>query len=245
MIGSQSLTSPPELFSIASSDGGDAKQLTFFNSKRLANTALGRVEEMLFPGAKGEEVQSWLVRPAGFTAEAEAAAAGAATSASKFPLAVIVHGGPQGSIYDSWQYRWNLQSYASAGFAVLAVNFHGSTGFGHAFCREISGNWEVGGLDVVAGVQAALATHGAWIDDTRVVGAGASYGGFTANWLNGNAPEGMFSALVCHCGGCTLPAHSGTTTPPHHHTLAPPHHRTTAPPHHRTTSIPYPYPRHI
>ena len=93
-----------------------------------------------------------------------------------------------------------MQSYASAGFAVLGVNFHGSTGFGHAFCREISGNWAVGGEDSVACVRAALAEHGTWLDDGRVCAMGASYGGFTMNWLNGHAPSGMFRALVCHCG---------------------------------------------
>merc|ERR1711935_1246125 len=93
----------------------------------------------------------------------------------KYPVAVIYHGGPQGSTGDDWHYRWNLQYYASMGFAVLAPNFHGSTGFGHQFCRDISGNWEVGGV-------------------------GASYGGYTSNWLNGNAPKNMFQALVCHCG---------------------------------------------
>jgi hypothetical protein len=85
------------------------------------------------------------------------------------------------------------------GFAVLAPNFHGSTGFGHQFCRDISGNWEVGGIDTIAGVRAALKKY-PWLDPERVVGLGASYGGYTSNWLNGNAPKGMFKALVCHCG---------------------------------------------
>jgi len=117
----------------------------------------------------------------------------------KYPLAVIYHGGPQGSTMDDWHYRWNLQYYASQGFAVLAPNFHGSTGFGHQFCRDISGNWEIGGLDTIAGVRAALQEY-AWLDADRVVGLGASYGGYTSNWLNGNAPTNMFQALVCHCG---------------------------------------------
>ena len=81
---------------------------------------------------------------------------------------------------------------------MLAPNFHGSTGFGHAFCRAISGNWEIGGVDTVSGVRAALATR-PWLDADRVVGLGASYGGYTSNWLNGNAPTGMFKALVTHC----------------------------------------------
>ena len=110
----------------------------------------------------------------------------------------------QGSTGDDWHYRWNLQSYASAGFAVLGINFRGSTGFGHAFCRAISAKngvgWNVGGEDTIACVEHTLKEYGAWIDSERVVGLGASYGGFTSNWLNGNAPKGMFKALVCHCG---------------------------------------------
>ena len=115
------------------------------------------------------------------------------------PLAVIVHGGPQGSTGDDWHYRWNLQSYASAGFVVLAPNFRGSTGFGHAYCRDISGDWAIGPDDSVAGVEHVLATR-PWIDADRVVGLGASYGGFSMNYLNGHAPKNMFKALVNHDG---------------------------------------------
>ena len=89
---------------------------------------------------------------------------------------------------------------------MLGVNFRGSTGFGHAFTRAISAKgpdavgWNVGGEDTIAAVEHTLREHAGWIDPERVVGLGASYGGFTSNWLNGNAPKGMFKALVCHCG---------------------------------------------
>ena len=192
----QSLIMPAELFSY-SNDGSTFKQLTHFNTKKIANTALGRPEEIIYKGAKNEDVQAWLIRPAGFTKEDEANFS--TSKGNRFPLAVIYHGGPQGSSGDDWHYRWNLQYYASMGFAVLAPNFHGSTGFGHQFCRDISGDWGVGGEDTIAGVRAALTAH-SWLDADRVVGLGASYGGFTSNWLNGNAPEGMFKSLVCHCG---------------------------------------------
>ena len=143
-----------------------------------------------------------LIRPAGLTQEGEEEEEEESNSSDtkKYPLAVIYHGGPQGSTGDDWHYRWNLQYYASMGFAVLAPNFHGSTGFGHQFCRDISGNWEIGGIDTIAGVKAVLEKHSSWIDPDRVVGLGASYGGYTSNWLNGNAPKNMFQALVCHCG---------------------------------------------
>ena len=131
LVSKQSLTAPPELYTLAS-DGSDARQLTFFNKERLAHTALGRVGELTCVGPGGDDVQSWLIRPAGLSEADEA------NPTRKYPLAVVYHGGPQGSTGDDWQFRWNLQSYASAGFAVLGVNFRGSTGFGHAFTRAIS-----------------------------------------------------------------------------------------------------------
>ena len=210
LVSKQSLMAPPELISMAS-DGSDEKQLTHFNRERLANTALGRVGEITCTGPSGDAIQSWLIRPAGLSEAAEQA------PTRKWPLAVIYHGGPQGSTGDDWQFRWNLQSYASAGFAVLGVNFRGSTGFGHAFTRAISAKgpdavgWNVGGEDTIAAVEHTLREHADWIDSERVVGLGASYGGFTSNWLNGNAPKGMFKALVCHCGTFDLRSSYFTT----------------------------------
>jgi len=196
----QSLTMPTELFLIDTSSNNDNKknegeifvqqQLTHFNTETIAQMALGEPEEFFYKGENNDEVQSWLIRPANFDAT------------KKYPLAVIYHGGPQGSTGDDWHYRWNLQYYASQGFAVFAPNFHGSTGFGHEFCRNISANWKVGGTDTIDGVRALLESseYSSWIDSDKVVGLGASYGGYTSNWLNGNAPKDMFKALVCHCG---------------------------------------------
>jgi len=191
----QSLTMPTELFLIDTRNSNSEEkqgnfvqhQLTHFNTETIAQTALGEPEEFFYKGENGDEVQSWLIRPANFNPE------------RKYPLAVIYHGGPQGSTGDDWHYRWNLQFYASHGFAVLAPNFHGSSGFGHAFCRSISENWKVGGTDTIDGVNTLL-SQVPWIDPSKVVGLGASYGGYTSNWLNGNAPKDMFKALVCHCG---------------------------------------------
>ena len=195
----QSLTMPSELFLTTTvENGATLRQLTHFNTNRIADTTLGRTGEIIYKGGKDEDVQAWLIRPAGLSQEDEDSAT-VGSGQKLYPLAVIYHGGPQGSTGDDWHYRWNLQYYASMGFAVLAPNFHGSTGFGHEFCREISGNWEIGGVDTIAGVCAALERY-PWIDPKRVVGLGASYGGFTSNWLNGNAPKDMFQALVCHCG---------------------------------------------
>ena len=95
LVAQDSLLAPPELFSLAA-DGSDTKQLTYFNTERMAGSALGRVGELTFTGPGGEEIQSWLLRPAGLSEEEEA------KPSSKYPLAVIYHGGPQGSTGDDW-----------------------------------------------------------------------------------------------------------------------------------------------
>ncbi|KAK7238980.1 serine-type peptidase [Aureococcus anophagefferens] len=174
-------------------DGAGLEQLTFFNEAKLApsTSASRRTSASSTPrrreSPEGADIQAYLLKPANFDAK------------KKYPLAVVIHGGPQGSIGDDWHYRWNLQSYASAGFGVLAVNFRGSTGLGHAYCRDISGDWSIGPDDTVAGVRHVLETYD-WIDPSRVAGLGASYGGFSVNYLNGHAPEGMFRCLVNHDG---------------------------------------------
>ena len=193
LVSRDSFGAPPELYRCGV-DGAGLEQLTFFNEAKLAAVDLGVAEDVSFfnprPGREspeGADIQAYLLKPANFDAK------------KKYPLAVVIHGGPQGSIGDDWHYRWNLQSYASAGFGVLAVNFRGSTGLGHAYCRDISGDWSIGPDDTVAGVRHVLETYD-WIDPSRVAGLGASYGGFSVNYLNGHAPEGMFRCLVNHDG---------------------------------------------
>ena len=142
--------------------------------------------DMRFTGACGHQVQAWFLPPPGVAAATGAAAAAAAVPRRSVPLVAIIHGGPQGAVMDSWHYRWNPQSYVSAGYAVLAVNFHGSTGFGQAFTDSISGDWSGAPLeDVLAGVDEALGRF-PWLDPARVGALGASYGGYLINVINGH-----------------------------------------------------------
>ncbi|KAH8057899.1 serine-type peptidase [Aureococcus anophagefferens] len=161
LVSRDSFGAPPELYRCGV-DGAGLEQLTFFNEAKLAAVDLGVAEDVSFfnprPGREspeGADIQAYLLKPANFDAK------------KKYPLAVVIHGGPQGSIGDDWHYRWNLQSYASAGFGVLAVNFRGSTGLGHAYCRDISGDWSIGPDDTVAGVRHVLETYD-WIDPCLV-----------------------------------------------------------------------------
>jgi dipeptidyl aminopeptidase/acylaminoacyl peptidase len=181
-----SLTSPAEIYS-ARVDGSDVKQLTHVTAERMKVARVSQPEEFTFKGANDESVQAWLIKPLDFQ------------EGKKYPVAFIIHGGPQGAIDDHFHYRWNPQVYAAAGYAVIAVNFHGSTGFGQAFTDSISGDW--GGKpfeDLMKGLDHALANY-SWLDGERVGALGASYGGWMINWINGHTTR--FKCLVNHDGG--------------------------------------------
>ncbi len=171
----------------AKSDGSDLKRLTHFNDERVKLARMSQPAEFYFTGAQGEQVQAWILKPVGFE------------EGKKYPVAFIIHGGPQGAIEDHFHYRWNPQAFAGAGYAVIAVNFHGSTGFGQAFTDSITGDW--GGKpfeDLMKGLDHALANY-PWLDGDRVGALGASYGGWMINWINGHTNR--FKCLVNHDGG--------------------------------------------
>ncbi len=179
-------TAPAEIYT-AAADGTDLKRLTHFNDERMKLARVSEPAEFFFTGANNEKVQAWIIKPVGFEA------------GNKYPVAFIIHGGPQGAIEDHFHYRWNPQAFAGAGYAVIAVNFHGSTGFGQAFTDSISGDW--GGKpyeDLMKGLDHALANY-SWLDANRVGALGASYGGWMINWINGHTNR--FKCLVNHDGG--------------------------------------------
>jgi len=117
----------------------------------------------------------------------------------RYPVAFIVHGGPQSSFANAWSYRWNPQTYAGAGYAFIAIDFHGSPGYGQAFTDAVSGDWGGKPLeDLQKGYAAALEKY-PWLDAERACALGASYGGFMINWIAGNWAE-PFKCLVNHDG---------------------------------------------
>ena len=180
------LKHPVEIFTMPRA-GGEARQLTHFNDARVKKITWGDYEQFTFAGARGETVHGYVVKPAGFAA------------GKKYPVAMLIHGGPQGSFGDHFHYRWNPQVYAGRGYGVVFIDFHGSTGYGQAFTDAINGDW--GGApydDLMIGLDAALAKY-AWLDKTRQTALGASYGGYMINWIAGKSPD-RFKALVCHDG---------------------------------------------
>ncbi|HSM15276.1 MAG TPA: S9 family peptidase [Thermoanaerobaculia bacterium] len=181
------LSMPVELYSIGAGGRGGESRLTRINDERLAEIAMGEAEQFTFAGARDETVHAWVVKPAGFD------------PAKTYPVAFLVHGGPQGSFSNHFHYRWNPQVYAGRGYAAVMVDFHGSTGYGQAFTDAIRGDWGGKPLeDLRKGLDAALA-RSPWMDGDRVCALGASYGGYMINWIAGNWPD-RFRCLVSHDG---------------------------------------------
>lgn len=186
VFGLDTLTSPAELHSIQA-DGTGLKRLTDFNRDRLARVRLGQPEPFTFAGWNGEQVHGYLVRPVDFDAT------------KKYPVAFLIHGGPQGSFGNDFHYRWNPQTYAGAGYAAVMVDFHGSVGYGQAFTDAIRGDWAGKPFeDLKLGLAAALARY-PFLDGQRVAALGASYGAFMVNWIEGAWPD-RFRCLVSHDG---------------------------------------------
>jgi dipeptidyl aminopeptidase/acylaminoacyl peptidase len=154
---------------------------------KLAALRLGDYEQFSFKGWNNETVYGYIVKPVDFD------------PARKYPVAFLIHGGPQGSFGNDFHYRWNSQAYAGAGYAAVMVDFHGSTGYGQAFCDSIRGDWGGKPLeDLKKGLAAALAKC-PWMDGTRVGALGASFGAYMINWIEGNWPD-RFKCLVAHDG---------------------------------------------
>jgi len=181
-----SLNGPAEIYAVKG-DGTDPRPLTRINATRVAAARMGRPEQFTFGGWNNETVHAWIVEPADFD------------RSKKYPVAFLIHGGPQGSFGNDFHYRWNPQTYAGAGYAAVMVDFHGSTGYGQAFTDAIGGDWGGKPLeDLQKGLAAALARY-PWMDGERVCALGASFGGYMINWIAGNWPD-RFRCLVSHDG---------------------------------------------
>ncbi|MFP4334677.1 MAG: prolyl oligopeptidase family serine peptidase [Wenzhouxiangella sp.] len=184
VIARNDLSSPNELYRL---DDQGLARLTDFSSEDLQSVEMGTYEQFSFAGAEGTEVYGWLVRPADFDPD------------KRYPVAFLIHGGPQGSFSNSFHYRWNPQTYAGQGFAVVMIDFHGSTGYGQAFTDSITGDWGGKPLeDLQLGLAAAIERY-PYLDGDRVCALGASYGGYMVNWIAGQWPE-RFRCLVNHAG---------------------------------------------
>lgn len=173
----------PARLVLVDSKSGQSRRLDAFNDEVLAKTELGSYESVTYQGADGKAIQMWLHYPPGFD------------KSKKYPLFLLIHGGPHNAIGDSFSYRWNAQTFASWGYVTAWPNFHGSSGFGQDFADAINPDWRTKPL---ADIQAATKwfEQQSWIDTERMVAGGASYGGYLTSVLLGT--EHPFKALLIH-----------------------------------------------
>jgi dipeptidyl aminopeptidase/acylaminoacyl peptidase len=162
-------------------------QLTRADDAQLKDVQFAPYSRFSFTGWNGDTVKGWVVKPYGWQA------------GKSYPVVYMIHGGPQGSWEDGWSYRWNPQVWAGWGYAVVLVDFHGSTGYGQAFTDAISGHWGDRPLEDLQKGWAAALKQNPWMDGARACAAGASYGGYMIYWIAGvwNTP---FKCLIDHDG---------------------------------------------
>jgi len=178
----QSLVYPPRVVRVDTSNG-TVDRLESFNDAVMANVAMGTYESVTYKGADGDDIQMWVNYPPGFDPK------------KKYPLFLLIHGGPHGAISDTFHFRWNAQTFSSWGYVTAWPNFHGSSSFGQAFTDSINPDWVTKPYaDVIAAAEWLMDKP--WIDNDRVVAGGGSYGGYLSSILLGR--EHPFSTLVIH-----------------------------------------------
>ena len=166
-----------------------------YNEDLFKNKFISKAEQFSFQGGNKNEVFGFFFRPINFDPDLS------------YPLALLIHGGPEGSWTNSWRESWNPQLFTGMGYAVVMINPHGSIGFGKQFEEDVRNNW--GGVpfeDIILGVNTILDQY-SFLNKTRICAAGASYGGFIINWIEGHNYENetikkdwIFNCLVNHDG---------------------------------------------
>lgn len=178
------LIHPREVF-VYNPGNGSTRQVSRVNQRQLQMVRLSQPEEFWFEN-DGRRLHGWLLRPVNFR------------KGRRYPLAFLIHGGPQGSWLDDFHYRWNPQFYAGAGYVTVAIDFRGSTGYGQAFTDAIRGDWGPGPYsDLMSGLRYVLKKY-QFIDKRKMCALGASFGGYMINWVAGQ--DHPFVCLVNHDG---------------------------------------------
>ncbi|NRA61918.1 MAG: S9 family peptidase [Psychrobium sp.] len=186
IISKKDLNSPAELYSLAN-DGTTISAITSVNKEKLSKVTFGEYSQFSFNGWNDETVYGYWLKPSDYK------------EGKKYPIAFLIHGGPQGSFGNNFSTRWNPQLWAGAGYGVVMIDFHGSTGYGQKFTDSINLDW--GGkplIDLQKGL-AAVTQQQPWLDGNNACALGGSYGGYMVNWIAGNWSK-KFKCLVNHAG---------------------------------------------
>ena len=165
---------------------GEIRDITSINNDLLSGFEFPPAEMFFYQGGYGDQVQGWIIKPINFV------------SGKTYPLAFLIHGGPEGAWTHGWSYGWNPQIWANHGYVVIMINFHGSTGMGLKFQDAVRNDW--GGVpysDLMTGLDYAISKY-SFIDPNRICAAGGSYGGYMVNWIQGQTNR--FKCLITHDG---------------------------------------------
>jgi dipeptidyl aminopeptidase/acylaminoacyl peptidase len=197
----ESSVSPPEIVLV---QPGQSKPLylTSFNTEKLATLDLTPAEDVWFTSSRGKKIHSLLIRPAGFDPK------------KKYPLFVLIHGGPASAWNHNWSYRWNYQLLSKPGYVMICTNFTGSTGFGEKFSQDIQFDPFKGPGDELNEAAADVIKRFAFIDGSRQAAGGASYGGHLANWLQSTTTH--YKCLISHAGLVNAEVQYGTSDGVYH-----------------------------
>ncbi|MGH8052899.1 MAG: prolyl oligopeptidase family serine peptidase [Stenotrophomonas sp.] len=186
-ISRNSLVSGDQVFTGTTVADAPLRAITQSAAEMLPDVNFGGFEQFSFEGWNNETVHGYVVKPHNYQ------------EGKKYPVAFLIHGGPQGSFGNGWSYRWNPQTYAGQGYAVVMIDFHGSTGYGQAFTDSISQHWGDRPLEDLQKGWAAVQQEYSFLNGQKACALGASYGGFMVNWIAGNWNE-PWKCLVNHDG---------------------------------------------
>ncbi len=182
-----SLKSGDQVFTSSTTAGAPLRAITPSAGEMLEGVDFGDFEQFSFKGWNDETVHGYVLKPHNYQ------------EGKQYPVAFLIHGGPQGSFGNGWSYRWNPQTYAGQGYAVVMIDFHGSTGYGQAFTDAISQHWGDRPLEDLQKGWAAAQQQYPFLDGDKACALGASYGGYMVNWIAGNWNE-PWKCLVNHNG---------------------------------------------
>jgi dipeptidyl aminopeptidase/acylaminoacyl peptidase len=185
LVAARATASHPTTLVAARGDGTGTRGIETLNRALLARHGVGEVKEYTIKGWHGEPVQVFVIYPPNFDPK------------KKWPLLHSIHGGPHAAHHDGWHFRWNTQAFAGRGYVVVCVNYHGSSGFGQKFLETITTRY---GEKEYADTEAAtdFMLRQGYIDRTRMVATGGSYGGYMVAFMNGHTDR--YKAYVCHAG---------------------------------------------
>ncbi|MEP6714319.1 MAG: S9 family peptidase [Terriglobia bacterium] len=192
----QSGSAPTEIYKASSSGAAAAVALTHLNDDLLNQYQFTPLEDFWISGAESTPIQSFIVKPPDFDAR------------RKYPVLLLIHGGPQGEWGESWTYRWNAQVFAGAGYVVVMPNPRGSLGYGQKFTDDINQDWGGKPYDDLMAVTDHVAKL-PYVDADRMAAAGGSYGGYMIDWMLGHTTR--FKCFVSHAGVYDLRSEAEST----------------------------------